>query len=58
MVAYAFNPGTPETEAGGLFCEFEASLTYKSSCSIARAVTKRNCREKRNNKKNYDRITV
>jgi hypothetical protein len=37
VVARTFNPSTREAEAGG-FREFEASLVYKVSSRIARAI--------------------
>lgn len=44
MVAYFLNPSIQQTEAGGSLnlSEFMASLVFKASSRIAKAVTQRN----------------
>ena len=49
MAVHPFNPSTWEQRQGEL-CEFKASLVYKESSRLARAVTQRNPISKSKNK--------
>ena len=59
MVAHAFNPSTPEAEAGG-FLISEASLGYRVSSRTAKAIQRNPISKNQNqpNNNNYNTLSL